>query len=161
MAGYLEEYGVEEARRGKLLKRIALSALVAIAVGLALYFFLRNFQERRVANRFLDDLKTKNYQAAYELWGCTATSPCRDYKFEKFLEDWGPKGLYAQASEGKFTIEDACGPGVVFTLEIPGTEPLGLYVNRADKVLGYAPWPRCPGRHWHLWEFLFGKKPES
>jgi hypothetical protein len=154
MAGYLDTYGVSDARRIKLIKRFAIGAVSAAVIGLLLFLFLRNFSERRIANRFLDAVKSGQYQRAYETWGCTAANPCRDYKFEKFMEDWGPSGIYAKVKEGKYTIEDACGPGVVFTLELPGNEPVGIYVKRDDKTMSYAPWPRCPGRHLHLWEFI-------
>ena len=36
----------------------------------------------------------------------------------------------------------------------------GEYVDKSTKVLSYAPWPRCPGRHWNIkaaWDNLFGK----
>jgi len=154
MADYLEGYGVEDARRGKLIKQIVIGTISAAALGLLLFLFFRNFSERRVANRFLDSVKARDYQAAYATWGCTPSTPCRDYNYQKFMEDWGPTGVYAKISEGRYSIEDACGGGVVFTLEMPGVEPLGIYVNRTDKSISYAPWPRCPGRHLHLWEFI-------
>lgn len=154
MAGYLEGYGVEDARRGRILKKVALITVVSAVVALILWLFFQNFQERRIADAFLDAVKARDYQKAYTLWGCTPANPCRDYNFQRFMDDWGPKGVYAAASSGRYSIEDACGPGVVFTLELPGAEPVGIYVNRADRTMSYAPWPRCPGRHWHLWEFL-------
>lgn len=154
MPGYLEGYGVEEARRGQLIKRIIIGTASAAVLGLLLFLFFRNFSERRVANSFLNAVKARDYQKAYATWGCTAATPCRDYKFEKFMEDWGPNGVYAKANDAHYSIEDACGGGVVFTLEMPGVEPLGIYVNRQDRTVSYAPWPRCPGRHLHLWEFI-------
>lgn len=153
MAGFLDEYGVQDERRNRIIKRIALVTLAVGVTTLLLWLFLRNYQERQIANRFLDAVHAKDYQKAYELWGCTAANPCRDYDFKRFMEDWGEQGVYARAAS-KYSIEDACGPGVVFTLEVPGAEAVGIYVNRADKTIGYAPWPRCPGRHLHLWEFI-------
>ncbi len=154
MAGYLDNYGVDDARRGKLIKQIAIGTLAVAVAGLGLWLFFRNYGERKVAHHFLDALRSKDYQSAYSLWGCTPATPCRDYDFKRFMDDWGPSGIYAKASEGRYSIEDACGPGVVFTLEVPGTESLGIYVNRQDRTISYAPWPRCPGRHLHLWEFI-------
>lgn len=155
MAGYLEEYGVQDERRGRIIKRIAIIGVCSVVAGLLLFLFFRNFGERRVANAFLDSVKSKDYQKAYRLWGCTPQTPCRDYRFEKFLEDWGPNGVYKRVSEARYSIEDTCGPGVVFTLEIPGNEEaVGIYVSRTDRTISYAPWPRCPGRHLHLWEFI-------
>jgi hypothetical protein len=70
------------------------------------------------------------------------------------MEDWGPKGQYANVKAARVSIVDSCGDGVVSTLVLPNTEPFGLYVERSTKVLSFAPWPRCPGRHLHLWEFI-------
>jgi hypothetical protein len=154
MAGYLEDYGVQDAQRAKIVKRTLIVGFFTILLGLILFFFFRNFPERRVANEFLDAIRAKDYQRGYTLWGCTPSTPCRDYSLQRFMDDWGPNGVYSRATSGHYSIEDACGPGVVFTLEVPGAEAIGIYVSRTDKTISYAPWPRCPGRHLHLWEFL-------
>jgi len=52
------------------------------------------------------------------------------------------------------TVVDSCGGGVVTTIEFPNAQPFGLWVDRGNKTLSYAPWPRCPGRHWHFLEFI-------
>jgi len=39
-------------------------------------------------NEFLDSLKTKNFRKGYAMWGCTGNTPCENYPYEKFLEDW-------------------------------------------------------------------------
>lgn len=154
MAGYLDTYGVQDEKREKLWKRIAIISAAALIAGLALFFFFRNFREERAAKNFLDLLRAHNYQQAYQLWGCTPQSPCRDYSFQKFMEDWGPNGEYKDVNAVRFTTVDACGQGVVLTVQYPNAEPFGLWVERSTKILGFAPWPRCPGRHWHLWDFL-------
>jgi hypothetical protein len=154
MAGYLDTYGVADERRLRLTKRIALGTLAAAIVGLVLFLIFHNFSEKRVVARFFDAVRAGNYQAGYRMWGCTPATPCRDYSYQKFLEDWGPKGLYANAKAARVTTVDSCGTGVVTTVEYPNAEPFGLYVDRGTKTLSFAPWPRCPGRHWHLWQFL-------
>lgn len=154
MAGYLDTYGAADLKRAKITKQILLILGVAIVVAVALFLFLHNRAEKRAVRHFLDELRAGDYQAAYRDWGCTAQTPCRDYSFEKFMEDWGPKGQYANPQAGHVTTVDSCGTGVVLTLAFPNSEPFGLYVDRNTKVLSFAPWPRCPGRHWHFLEFL-------
>jgi len=29
-----------------------------------------------------------------------------------------------------------------------------LWVERNGQVISYAPWPECPGRHWHIGAWL-------
>ncbi len=43
---------------------------------------------------------------------------------------------------------------MVFDVENPKTDPLGLFVDSSTKLIGFAPGPRCPGRHFQFWEFL-------
>ncbi len=154
MVGYLDNYGVAEVRRAKQIKQLAIILVCALVAGLAGYLFFHNRPEKRIVRDFLQDLRSGKYQEAYRSWGCTPSTPCRDYTFDKFMEDWGPKGQYADSKAGHVTVVDSCGEGVVTTLEFPNVQPFGLYVDRKTKVLSFAPWPRCPGRHWHFMEFL-------
>jgi hypothetical protein len=160
MSDYLAGYGVKDEKRERRTKRIILGLIAILIIGSLLYLVLHNFTEKRAANRFLDDLRAKNYQTAYRMWGCTEQAPCRDYSFERFMADWGPNGTYPNPSKLSFGDVDSCGGGVVMTIVYPGSEPAGLYVDRSTKVLSFAPWPRCPGRHWNFksfWQNLFGK----
>ena len=52
MASYLDNYGKSEARRENILKGLLIAvAVIAVASG-ALYFFLRDFKERRQLSGF-------------------------------------------------------------------------------------------------------------
>jgi hypothetical protein len=157
MSGYLEEYGVEEQHRAFIVKRVAIGVAAALLVALVLFLVLHNRSEKKAGENFLAALRAGNYQHAYVLWGCTAAKPCPDYSYQKFLEDWGPKGVYADSKDGRIANVDSCGDGVVLTMNFPKTDPFGMYVDRSTKTLGFAPWPRCPGRHWHLWDFIKSK----
>lgn len=162
MAGYLDTYGVTDAKRERVTKRLLIIFGIAIIVGLVGFLFFRNFFEKRAFDGFLNELRAKNYQQAYQTWGCTPQAPCRDYAFEKFMEDWGPKGQYANADAARVTNVDSCGGGVVLTVEFPKAEPTGIWVERSTKVLGFAPWPRCPGRHFNpgaLFKSWFSSPP--
>lgn len=163
MAGYLDSYGVTDHKRERRIKQILLGTALAAIVVFAGIVFLRNFQEKRAVNRFFDALKAGNHQEAYRIWGCTPESPCRDYAFEKFMEDWGPGGAYGKADAARITTVDSCGAGVVMTIHYPQTEPFGIWVDRQTHTLGFAPWHRCPGRHLNLrgfWENLTNRGPQ-
>ncbi len=154
MAGYLDAYGAADERRERRTKRIVLWALVVVVVAAALYFTFRNWRQEQLVKQFFTLLQQKDYQGAYKLWGCTPDTPCKYYPPDKFTEDWGPSSAYADAGAIKIANEDTCGSGVVFTVESPKSQPIGLYVERDSNVITFAPWPRCPGRHLRLWEFL-------
>ncbi len=154
MAGYLEAYGAGEEQRERLIKRILLWGGGALLVALTLFFLFRNWSEERVVKHFFALLRQKDYQQAYALFGCTPDHPCKYYSPEQFTSEWGPGSPYADVSSIKIEHEDSCGNGVVFDVESPHAEPIGLFVDRATHTLSYAQAPRCPGRHLMLWEFL-------
>ncbi len=159
MSDFLAGYGAGYEQRSRKRKLIVAGVLAVVIVAVTLYAVLHNYSEERAADRFLQALRAHDYQAAYAMWGCTAQSPCRDYTFERFMADWGPKGTYGDPARISYGDVDACGSGVVFTIQYPGAEPSGLYVDRTTKILSFAPWPRCPGRHWNFkaaWRNLFG-----
>jgi hypothetical protein len=159
MADYLAGYGAGDEQRERKRRRIVLFTIVGVIVALSLYLFLRNFREERVASSYLQALRGHDYRSAYRMWGCTEQTPCRDYTYDRFMADWGPAGTYSDPSRVSYGDVDSCGGGVVFTIQYPGAEASGLYVDRSSKVISFAPWPRCPGRHWNFkaaWRSMFG-----
>jgi hypothetical protein len=154
MAGFLDEYGVADARRERTVKYVVIGVVIAAILGLSAFFFFRNRSEERVADAFLAALRNKNYQEGYGLWGCTPKTPCPYYSPERFVEDWGAAGTYKNPESMKVEHVDACDTGVVFDLSYPGANDQGLWVERKTKVLSYAPWPRCPGPHLQVIEYL-------
>lgn len=149
MAGYLDTYGVEDERSQRRIQRLLLWCLVILIAAAGFYFIFRNWRQEQTVKEFLTHLRQKDYQGAYQLWAHS-----KYYPPEKFIEDWGPSSPYANAAAIKIAHEDTCGTGVVFNLEAPNTPAIGLYVERETNILSFAPWPRCPGKHWQIWEFL-------
>ena len=154
MAGYLDAYGVIEARRERIIKRVLIWGVSTAVIALVVYFSFRNWREEHQMSQFLSLLEQKNYQAAYEMWGCTPQTPCKYYPIEKFNEDWGPQSAYADPSVIKIAHVDSCQSGVVFDIEAPKTQPVGLIVDRSTNAISFAPWPRCPGRHLQIMQFI-------
>lgn len=154
MAGYLDAYGVADERRERRIKRIVIWGLSIVIVAIAGYFTFRNWREEQQLKKFFTMLEQKKYQDAYALWGCTPDTPCKYYSAERFLEDWGPASPFGNPGSIRTLHEDVCGTGVVFNIEVPKTESIGLYVDRNTSLLSFAPWPRCPGPHLQIWEFL-------
>jgi hypothetical protein len=142
MSGFLEGYGVEDVRRARVLKWILVSVLLVIVIGTAAYFGLRAYPAKRRVNLFIQDLRKGDYQSAYQLWGCTADSPCREYTFEKFMEDWGPTSTHANPGRAEIETTRYCGPGVIVAVRF-GQEDVSLWYERRNGTLGFAPWPVC------------------
>jgi len=158
MASYLEEYGAAEEQRAKRIRLIKNSSMVlaaVIVVALIAYAVFKNRSEEQQAKTFVSLLQAHDYQGAYKLWGCSDTHPCPDYPFDKFLEDWGPKSAHADQSPAHIGLSQSCGSGVVIRLDYKGSEePVTLEVERNTKIISFAPWSECPGRHLHIGAWL-------
>jgi hypothetical protein len=155
MPGILDDsYGVEDARKERRTKMIVLGGLLAIALGALGYFTFRTWPQERVMKEFLARLDHKEFQQAYRMWGCTPESPCRYYDPDRFNEDWGPSTVYSHGSAAKIENVDFCDAGVVFQVSYPNADPVSLYVERSTNIISFAPWPRCPGRHWEFGRFF-------
>jgi len=145
VAGFLDEYGVADERRAKFIRRLAIAAVALAAIGLTLYFTLRTWPAKSQVRAFLGELARKDYQAAYRVWGCTP--PCRDYSFERFMEDWGPRGEYANAQAASIKRARVCNSGdILITLSSPKGGETPLMYETANRTLGFAPWPICDPR---------------
>src|SRR5438105_3129157 len=97
MSSYLEAYGAEEAQRAKrirLIKRASVALILLLIVSGVAYAVFKNYPEEQQVKAFLETLRKQDYQTAYRMWGCTESTPCRDYSYQKFLEDWGSKGSH-------------------------------------------------------------------
>jgi hypothetical protein len=154
VAGYLDAYGVADARHERRRNRIILWGLAIVIVATVAYFTLRNWRQEQQVKNFFTLLEQKKFQDAYALWGCTPDTPCKYYSAEKFLEDWGPSSPYANPQNIRTLHEDVCGTGVVFDIQAPKSDEMGLYVDRTSGQISFAPWPRCPGPHLRIVEFF-------
>lgn len=163
MAGYLESYGEAEERSAKK-ARMAKLFFVSLAGGVVLGFILltlfKNYSEEQRVKAFVDTLKKQDYRAAYAMWGCTEATPCRDYSFETFQGDWGPKSPHANASLASVGEGDTCGTGVMVPVDFKGGEQVQLWIERGTQAIGFSPDPECKKRRWRFRAFfktLFSK----
>ena len=145
MSGYLDNFGVVDAKREKRNKRIVISLLsIAVAGGLLWYFF-RDWKEEARVREFFALLEKKDFKQAYALWGCTDATPCRDYAFDKFLRDCGPESIAGNVAAVQRGKVKSCSGGIIQQMTIKGEE-VNLFVDRANLQLGFAPLPVCKPR---------------
>ena len=150
MGSYLQHYGAGEERRSRIIKAIAAVALIVLVLGAAAYLFFKNFPEKQRVKHFLAEVNHHEYDAAYQDWGCTATHPCRDYDYQRFMRDWGAKVW----SPWKIESVDGCKAFVTINVQANGAELQSLMVERGTHVMGFAPAPECQEREWHWKEFF-------
>jgi len=155
--GYLEAYGAAEEKRARTRRLVKTSAIVLVAVlavGTLLYAVFKNYTQEQRVKSFLSLLQNHQYAEAYQLWGCSETQPCRNYKYDKFLDDWGPKSAHADQSSAQIAVSQSCGTGVLLRVDYKSAESMQLWVERDTNIVSFAPWPECPGRHLHVGAWL-------
>jgi hypothetical protein len=144
MAGYLDEYGVADERRSRVLRWIVISVLVAGFLTLFVYLTLPLASGWWHVHTFVGDLRQRDYQAAYRAWGCA--KPCPEYSFQEFLKDWGPKSDYANAEKVKVGGVRPCGGGIIVSVSRPNAPVLRVWYKPEESSLTFWPWQGCPSR---------------
>lgn len=143
MTGYLDNYGVGEEQREKIVKRVVLSLLGALVAGGILLFVFHNYSQERQVRLFFERLQAHDYQGAYSFWVRTADDRS-GYPFSSFLRDWGPHGEHADVSKFRIAKSRSCGSGVILTVDFGGNQEEKLWVQRDNLVIGFSPLPGCP-----------------
>jgi hypothetical protein len=157
MSAYLQNYGAGEEAHARLIKRLVLGLIAVVILGVAAYFYFQDFKEERLTKQFLGELNEHRFDAAYRTWGCTEAQPCRDYGYQKFLDDWGP-----QKANGDWKVKgvDGCSAGVIVMVAARGTEATPIWVEQSASSLTFSPWDQCPGKRWRFKQFfqrIFGR----
>ena len=142
MAGYLDQYGVGDARREKIIKTLAIALVALIVVGGPLLFIFHNYRQESQVKQFFKLLEARQYKEAYALWGCTDAKPCAGYDMRRFMEDWGPDKT--NASSVHIERSRSCGSGVILTVDVDKNRQEKLWVQRDDLTIGFSPLPGCP-----------------
>ncbi len=140
--GYLDDYaekGAEAARRERARRRTLLSILAVLLVAGSLYFWFKNYREEKRIQEFLAALQRSDYPAAYSFWGCRVETPCPNYNYKDFMDDWGPKGEVGPVSSFRLGTSHERGSGVVITVELNGRLQRKLWVEKKTEVVGFAP----------------------
>jgi hypothetical protein len=150
MGGYLQNYGISDERRNRTIRWIIIGCLAALIIWWILYLVLHNRSEVNAVRHFLSQVNQHEYKAAYSDWGCTTSTPCPNYDFSRFMDDWGKN----VASPWKIANVDGCKTFVTVNVNATG-EPLeSLAVQRGTRTIMYAPAPVCQEKQWHWKQFF-------
>ena len=153
MGAYLQNYGAGEERRNRIIKFIILGLVAALIVLVAAYFFFHNRSEKKKVEHFLAQVNAHDYKDAYQTWGCTDASPCRNYDFARFMEDWGPQSK--ATSPWRIASVEGCRSFVTVNVTADGAQLQSLGVERGGShSISYAPSSECMERKWHWKQFF-------
>lgn len=117
---------------------LAIVTVLVIIGGVAWKF--ANYREERQVSRFLDAIRTRNYETAYKLWDADER-----YQMKDFLADWGDKGYYTASMRQAEIIDSNTAGGVVIVYaQIDNGAPLALRVDKETLKLSYSPVSKYP-----------------
>jgi hypothetical protein len=144
MPSYLDQYGAGEEKRENIIKFSVFGLLFVLIFGSLGYYLFKNHSQEAKVRTFLDTLRKKDYEGAYRLWGCTVAAPCSGYAYDRFLEDWGPKG----ANPDSLRIEDSenCNSGVILTVATAPSKQERVWVEKESGGLAFSPYEMCPNK---------------
>jgi hypothetical protein len=138
--GYLDTYGVAEARKERMRRRVILTLLAVFAVSGSLYLWFKNYRQEQRVREFLVLLERGDYPAAYAMWGCKVEAPCSSYDYKSFLEDWGENSPIGKVRSFKLGRSREQGSGVIVNVTINNApKPVRLWVEKSTGILGFAP----------------------
>lgn len=147
MPGYLDQYGVGEDRRNRLIIRSILAAVAVLFIGSLGWYLFKNHHQEAVVRTFVNDVRRGDLQAAYRDWGCTTAAACSGYSFDKFSADWGPKGDAPDPAMFGLSDSESCNSGVLLTVAVNAQREEKLWVQKGSDAISFAPYRICPHKN--------------
>ena len=137
---YLADYGQADRRYEKIVTAAGYLLLAAVVLGGIYWLFFRNWREERRVDQFLATLEQQQYEQAYRMWGCSTETPCPNYSYEKFLEDWGPESPLGKVTSHNVGRSYDQQSGVIILVEVNGRRIPNLWVEKDSRVIGFSPY---------------------
>ena len=127
-------------RRGILIAAI-IAALFLAWVG----FHLRNYPERRVADKFFAALQRQDLEAAFGIWNQDPAwrqhpDKYSKYSYGEFDQDWGPSGEWGLIKSYAIDCSYSSGSGVIIQTTVNRRTKHGyVWVDKSDETLHFSP----------------------
>jgi hypothetical protein len=112
----------------------AIGTVLIVIAGLAYKF--ANFREEGQVSRFVENLASGQYDAAFADW-----EGGESYTIKEFLEDWGKEGYYTKGmGEARVVDSNSSGATVIVYVGIDTfTRPVAIMVNKETLKLSFSP----------------------
>src|SRR5258708_1947871 len=131
--------------RDRRRRSFIISAVLVVMFLAWVGYHLRNFPERRVADKFLTALQQQNIEGAYAVWLHDPDWKQHPAKYAAytpgdFYRDWGPAGDWGIIKSQRIDCSYSSGSGVIVQATInQRSEHAYLWVDKSDKTLHFSP----------------------
>lgn len=108
-------------------------------------FHMRNYPERRTAEKFFAALQAQDLQTAYAIWQKDPDwkqhlGKYPQYSFGDFTRDWGPSGDWGVIKSHRVDCSYSSGSGVIVQATVNDrAEHTYVWVDKGDKTLHFSP----------------------
>jgi hypothetical protein len=141
-----------EEPKSKLRRYVITGAVFVLLLTLGLWYLFRFYPEKKTLEHFLDTLVAGDtYKAYHDIW-----KPSPSYRYEDFLDDWGPAGYYGPVKSYRIVTmqKPRNATGVIVVVELSPFQPFPpesdavknrrtkearIWVESKDKSLGFPP----------------------
>ena len=137
---FLADYGQADRRYEKIVQVAGYALLAAVVLGGIYWLFFRNWREERQVSRFLTLIEQQKYEDGYRMWGCSTETPCPNYSYNKFMEDWGPNSSLGKVTRYHVGRSYDQPSGVIILVEVNGRKIPNLWVGEGSEVIGFSPY---------------------
>ncbi|NOT27623.1 MAG: hypothetical protein HOP16_16170, partial [Acidobacteria bacterium] len=108
--------------------------LVGVGCGAWALYTWANYREEQQVERFLGAVASGQYRRAHAMWDGD------EYRFERFLADWGPGGRYTTGGSDIEVIDSTTqGAAVTVYIKTAAPTPVALDVDKETMRLSYGP----------------------
>lgn len=134
----------DETRDRRRRNLIIVGVIVALILAWAGYH-LRNYPERRAADKFFATLQRGDIEGAYGVWFRDPDwkqHPAKysNYNFGDFHQDWGPASEWGPIKSYSIDCSYSSGSGVIVQATVnQRTQHAYVWVDKSDKTLHFSP----------------------
>jgi hypothetical protein len=134
----------DESRDRRRTQLIITSVFVVLILAWVVYH-VRNYPERRAADKFLAAVQEKDLEHAYALWTQDPewkqhSAKYSNYTYGDFSRDWGPAGDWGIINSHRIDCSYSTGSGVIVQATVNNrAEHTYIWVEKSDKTLHFSP----------------------
>jgi hypothetical protein len=134
----------DESRSRRRRNFIIVGVFVVLILAWVVYH-LRNYPERRAADKFFTALQNQNIEGAYALWLQDSNwkqqpQKYTQYSYGDFSQDWGPSGQWGIIKSHLINCSLSSGSGAIVQVTVNGrAEHAYVWVDKGNKTLHFSP----------------------